>query len=82
MDFLTGKIVCFDHVAQQTMKSSIFSVCTGTHRVFVLIKSVIWPFMDSPGGGQEPGKQQHLLKTRRRRGEPGEIIDVRFKTSN
>lgn len=53
MDFLTGKIVCFDHVAQQTMKSSIFSFCTSTHQVFVLVKSVIWPFMDFPGGVQE-----------------------------
>lgn len=81
MDFLTGKIVCF-HVAQQTMKSSIFSFCTGTHQVFVLIKSVIWPFIDFPGGEQAPEKQQHLLKTRRRRREPGEIINVIFKTSN
>lgn len=39
--FLTEKNVFFDHVAQQTMKSSIFSYCTSTHPVFLLIKSVV-----------------------------------------
>lgn len=51
--FLTEKNVFFDHDAQQTMKSSIFSYCTSTHHVFLLMKSVVKPFMDFSGGVQE-----------------------------
>lgn len=50
--FLTEKIVCLNHVAQQTMKNSIFSFYPSTNQVFVLVKSVIWPFMDFRGGVQ------------------------------
>lgn len=67
MDFLTGKIVCFDHVAQQTMKNSILPFCTSTHQVLMLVKSVIWPFIDFPGGVQEHGKTAAHEKRRRRK---------------
>lgn len=66
--FLTERTVCFDYVAQQTMKNRLFSFYLSANQVIVLVKSVIFPFIDFfPVVYSNKGKTQ--AHKRRWRGE-------------
>lgn len=62
--FLTEKMVCFDHVAQQTMKNRLFSCYLSANQVFVIFFTILL-FRTEESSGHKRGREGCKMEDKR-----------------